>query len=159
MKQIIIALSLIALVSCKKETTDLAPGEIQPIVVKGPQKPAMANGLGFFTEVPKEVGSCNEVYRLQGDTTKIVYVTNLQSFAMVNIDGKLLQMERDTVNSKMPNGKTSYDVFKGEGYKTILDATITKQSDLQYFETEGTLNIYHNDSLKASVKVKGAGGC
>jgi hypothetical protein len=144
MKTTIALLSLFCLISCKKNTDE--------------NKPASTSfQLGYFDYLPEEIDGCSETATTSADTSKIVYASDLQNAAFIKDNEKVIQLEKDTVNSKAGD-KKYLSIFKNKDYKIILDTKETKEVD-EVFYFEGSMKVFRNDSLKAEVLIKGEGGC
>lgn len=161
----IIALCLFSIVACKNESQEVKneeKTETETVYNKANNDSVV---LDFFNGLPPEIDGCMETCTYDTNTTadsaKVIYVSNLQDLAFIKINGNVIRMQKDTLNSKMVNSKEGTDVYTGKEYRSILKYYITKDDEetTESFEFKGNLQILKNDSIRLNIKVKGFGGC
>ena len=116
--------------------------------------------LGYFASLPDTLDGCSESYcydKAASLDKNFIFVGNLQDLGLIKIDGKVIYLKKDTIDSKQINQTKFREVYKGQGWKIILILTTIRQID-EVSTDQGTMEIIYH-SYKQIIKIKGNSGC
>jgi uncharacterized protein YlzI (FlbEa/FlbD family) len=116
--------------------------------------------LDFIKSIPGSIDGCGEFFTY--DTCKLkdekyVFLSDMGDMAIIRIKGKDVILKKSARESKQINAISSVEVYYAIGYKVVLRKKEEKVVD-QFYEYSGTLQI-SGKKIKATIKVRGEGGC
>jgi hypothetical protein len=118
------------------------------------------SNLDYFTSFPDIIDGCSSYFTYDSikiESKKYIFLSDFADLALIKIAGKELYLYRDSLESKELSERRTIEVFKGGGFKAILNTKIVKTIDeLNYYT--GTLEVV-GDKFKVRYKVHGEGGC
>lgn len=128
------------------------------LLAKG-QQPAETIVLEFFKKIPSQIDGCSGTYTydsLSLQTSKYVFVTNLQEAAFIKVAGKQIALQR--TGTKILSGKIYKTTFKGSGYTVVLTTRTLRQTGEEAWIEGGTLELSHG-TVRRTIKIHGESGC
>jgi len=152
MKKTILLLGILTLVSCRKEEgrTDL------PEVVAGKDFE-----LEIMDSVPQSLlDGCGEFLThdsIKGIAVNYLFVSDLVANGLIRIDGKNIDLQRDSIKSQAIDKDNDIQYFKNDSIELILELKVIEKYDEGSFN-QGVLTVIKN-RIKKRYKVKGDSGC
>lgn len=116
--------------------------------------------LDYFRSIPNTIDGCGEFFTYNTNEfgkDKFIFLSNITSFAIIKVEEKDIYLNIDKEESREINETSYISVYKGDGYKAILNITQTKAYDEGGFYS-GTLQIIHGDKT-VTFHVHGEAGC
>jgi len=89
--------------------------------------------------------------------SNFIFIGDLQELGMIKVNGQIIILKKDTLNSKGIDDRSFHELFKGGGYTIILDVE-TKPVGDEGSSASGSMEIRYKDKRRI-IKVKGGGGC
>ena len=115
--------------------------------------------LEVFPSLPDTIDGCGEyfTYDTCSSNDHYIFLSNLQDFAIIKINGENVFLNKDSSESKDLSDKEYISVYKNRKYKAILRVKQIKAYDEVAFY-QGSLEVI-SEGFKRTFKVHGQSGC